>query len=241
VSRLLAALLVGCSAAAAACSAQAQTCSEPLVSARRLVLVVPANFTTNIASLQRFERASGNAPWQAVGGPETALIGYQGTAWARIFRNFARKNELIKVDGDKRIPAGFFSIGHSFGFVASLRPHYLRVSDGTVCVDDPASPAYNTITSRAKVGWHVHGENMWRVPEYRRGLLVEYPTDAKAHAGSCIFIHTRSPGATGTNGCVSLPEPQIAVLQDFAENGAVLAVVPRPALDRFKGCLPDKP
>jgi L,D-peptidoglycan transpeptidase YkuD (ErfK/YbiS/YcfS/YnhG family) len=106
------------------------------------------------------------------------------------------------------------------------------------CVDDSNSPAYNTITSRARVGWQVHGENMWRVPEYRRGLLIDYPTDRAARAGSCIFIHVRLPGATGTSGCVSLPELQVIALQDFAQGGAVLAVLPRQALDRFKGCLP---
>jgi L,D-peptidoglycan transpeptidase YkuD (ErfK/YbiS/YcfS/YnhG family) len=116
---------------------------------------------------------------------------------------------------------------------------YLRIAEGMVCVDDPSSPAYNTITSRAKVGWKVHGENMWRVPEYRRGLLVDYPTDAKARAGSCIFIHARLKGATGTSGCVSLPEPQVEALQDFAQGQAVLAVLPRQAIERFKGCLPE--
>jgi L,D-peptidoglycan transpeptidase YkuD (ErfK/YbiS/YcfS/YnhG family) len=79
---------------------------------------------------------------------------------------------------------------------------------------------------------------MWRARDYRRGLLVNYPTNARARAGSCIFIHTRSSGSTGTSGCVALPEAQVEALQDFAEGGAVLAVVPRPVLDRFKGCLP---
>jgi L,D-peptidoglycan transpeptidase YkuD (ErfK/YbiS/YcfS/YnhG family) len=115
----------------------------------------------------------------------------------------------------------------------------MRIGEGMVCVNDPASPAYNTITTRAKVGWQVHGENMWRVPDYRKGLLVDYPTDRKARAGSCIFIHLQLPGKTGTSGCVALPEPQFEALQDFAANGAVLAVLPRQALDRFKGCLPE--
>jgi L,D-peptidoglycan transpeptidase YkuD (ErfK/YbiS/YcfS/YnhG family) len=79
---------------------------------------------------------------------------------------------------------------------------------------------------------------MARIPQYRRGLLVDYPTDAKARAGSCIFIHLRLPAAKGTHGCVALPEPQLEALQDFSASGAVLAVLPRQALDRFKGCLP---
>ena len=57
-------------------------------------------------------------------------------------------------------------------------------------------------------------------------------------AGSCIFIHLRLPGKTGTAGCVALPEPQLKALQDFSQGGAVLAVLPKQALGRFKGRLP---
>jgi len=218
--------------------ALAQSCPQPLASATRLVLVVADTMSSTTAALRRFERAAPDAPWREVGGPESALIGYRGIAWAHNFRAFARDREPVKVDGDARVPAGFFPIGRSFGFATSPRPDYLHITAGTVCVDDPASPAYNTITSRAKIGWRVHGENMWRIPEYRRGLLVDYPTDAAARAGSCIFIHLRLPHAKGTHGCVALPEPQLAALQDFAQDGALLAVLPRQALARFKGCLP---
>ena len=190
-------------------AALAQSCPQPLAPATKLVLVVADKMVRTTATLQRFERATPEAPWQAVGGPQTALIGYNGMAWARSFRGDAHEHEPIKVDGDKRVPAGFFKIGPSFGFAASGRPGYLRIAPGTVCVDDPSSPAYNTITARAKVGWRVHGENMWRIPEYKLGLLVDYSTDAHARAGSCIFIHRWVKGATDTHGCVALPEPQI--------------------------------
>jgi D-alanyl-D-alanine dipeptidase len=220
-------------------AALAQGCPAPLAQARRLVLVVADKMTSTTATLQDFERASPDAPWTKTGGPSTsALIGHRGVAWAHAFRDFARAGEPIKMEGDKRNPAGVFAIGRSFGFAASRQPGYLRIAEGTTCVDDLSSPAYNTITTRAKVGLKVHGENMWRVPEYRRGLLVDYPTDAKGRAGSCIFIHLRLPGKTGTAGCVALPEPQLIALQNFAQDGAVLAVLPKDALDRFKTCLP---
>ena len=219
-------------------AAQAQSCPQPLASAKRLVLVVAPRLSSTTASMRRFERAWPGAPWHEVGGPVSALIGHKGVAWAHAFRAYAREGEPIKVDGDKRAPAGFYKVSRSFGFAPSRRRGYLRITAGTVCVDDPASRAYNTITSRAKVGWKVHGENMWRVRAYRRGLLVDYPTDRKARAGSCIFIHVWLPGKTGTAGCVALPEPQVATLQDFVQGGAVLAVLPKQALARFKGCLP---
>lgn len=218
--------------------ALAQTCPAPLADARKLVLVVADTMNSTTAEVRRFTRASPSVPWTADSAPVSALIGRNGVAWAHAFRSFAQSGEPVKVDGDKRVPAGFYKIGRPFGFGPSPRPRYMRVEDGMTCVDEPRSPDYNTITSRAKVGWQVSGENMWRVPEYRRGLLVDYPTNRAARAGSCIFIHVRRPDAKGTAGCVALPEPQVEALQDFAESGAVLAVLPRQAFDRFKGCLP---
>ena len=76
------------------------------------------------------------------------------------------------------------------------------------------------------------------LPMYRRGLLVDYPTDARKQAGSCIFIHVWRSPTTGTAGCVAMPEPRVEALQDFAADGAVLAILPRGALDRLPGCLP---
>lgn len=218
--------------------ALAQSCPQPLADARRLALVAADGFTTSAATMRLYERAAPGAPWRALGEAEPALIGKAGMAWSYFFRRHAGRGEPIKAEGDKRVPAGFYRIGKSFGTLPPNRADYLHVTEGMTCVDDLASPAYNTITSRAKVGWKTHGENMWRVPEYARGLLVDYPTDAKARAGSCIFIHVRLPQKTGTGGCVALPQARVEGLQDFAADGAVLAVLPRQALGRFKGCLP---
>ncbi|MFA6267684.1 MAG: hypothetical protein WC670_18455 [Pseudolabrys sp.] len=217
----------------------AQSCPAPLSNARQLVLVTPDTMTSTKATLRRFVRSSPNARWRADGGPVTSLIGRNGTAWAHAYRRYASPREPIKVEGDERVPAGFYRIGPAFGFGASRLPGYLRIGEGVTCVDDVSSPAYNTITTRARVGWQVHGENMWRVPAYRRGLLVDYPTDRRARAGSCVFIHVRLPSSTGTSGCVAVSEPEVERLQQFSQAGAVLAIVPRQALNRFAGCLPD--
>jgi L,D-peptidoglycan transpeptidase YkuD (ErfK/YbiS/YcfS/YnhG family) len=218
--------------------ALAQSCPEPLASAKRLVLVTTDTLNSNTATVERFERLSLHSPWEVAGGPATSLVGHNGLAWSQAFRRFAKRGEPIKVEGDKRAPAGFFKIGPSFGFAPSQMPNYVRVDDGMVCVDDPSSPAYNTITRRDRIGPQVHAENMSRVPDYRRGLLVDYPSDRKTRAGSCVFIHLQMPGRTGTGGCVALREPQLEALQDFAQDGAILGVLPRQALARFRECLP---
>jgi L,D-peptidoglycan transpeptidase YkuD (ErfK/YbiS/YcfS/YnhG family) len=220
-------------------AALAQSCPVPLASARRLVLVTSDTMNGMNATLQTFERPSPSDPWQARSEPEPALLGKGGMGLSHFFRQLRRGNEPIKVEGDKRAPAGVYRIGRTFGIAPSSRPGHVQVSRDTVCVDDVASPAYNTITSRGRVGPNVRIENMGLATiTYRRGLLVDYPTDAKARAGSCIFIHVWRSPTTGTAGCVALPEARVEALQDFSAAGAVLAILPRTALDRLAGCLP---
>ena len=192
--------------------------------------------TTGSARL--FERASPQEAWRPVGPPEPVRLGRSGMAWGLGFQQLASASEPKKIEGDGRTPAGVYRIGQSFGFAASPRPGYLQIADDTVCVDDLTSPAYNTVTARSLVGPKVHGENMRTVERYRRGLIVDYPTDAKARGGSCIFIHVQRSPTSSTEGCVALPEAQVAIWQEFSEPGAVLVTVPQAALDRLAGCLP---
>jgi L,D-peptidoglycan transpeptidase YkuD (ErfK/YbiS/YcfS/YnhG family) len=217
-----------------------QACPSVLTEAKRLVLVTTENMDATPATMQLFERASIRDRWHMSGPAEPALVGRAGTGWAHTFRHLARPGEPIKSEGDKRAPAGVYPIGGTFGTVPSSRAGHIQVTNDTVCVDDPDSPAYNTITSRALVGPKVHVENMSKaLPMYRRGLLLDYPTNVAARAGSCIFIHVWRAPDRGTGGCVSLPEARLEALQDFVEGGgAVLAIIPRPALGRLGTCLP---
>jgi len=228
--------------APAAPAALAQSCPAPLQKAQRLLLVTAASMNATAATLHLFERDAPNAPWRAVGDGEPALIGKAGMGWSHFFRHLARPGEPIKVEGDKRAPAGVYAVGRGFGTLPSSRPNYLHVTPDTVCVNDVASPAYNSVTSRTQISPKAHVENMSQaLPMYRRGLLLDYPTDARARAGSCIFLHVWRNAATGTAGCVALPEPRVEALQDFTEGGAAIAILPRHALDRLGKCLPPLP
>jgi L,D-peptidoglycan transpeptidase YkuD (ErfK/YbiS/YcfS/YnhG family) len=224
---------------ALATPATAQVCPVPLADARRLVLVVARTMNTAVATAALYERDSASGPWRLVQPVGPAVVGAAGMGWGFPFRALARANEPAKVEGDKRAPAGVFAIGASFGFAASARPGYLQLRDDTVCVDASSSPAYSTITSRKVVGPSVSGEDMRRIDLYRRGLVVDYPTDRAARAGSCIFVHIWRGEGRGTAGCVAMPEARVAGLQDFAIRGTVIAILPRAALDRFAGCLPE--
>jgi L,D-peptidoglycan transpeptidase YkuD (ErfK/YbiS/YcfS/YnhG family) len=153
---------------------------------------------------------------------------------------FCRYCEPIKVEGDRRSPAGIYAIGRPFGFAQSQLAGYLRLQPDSVCVEDPSSPAYNTITSRRVSGQAADVQTMGTIARFRRGLIVDYPTDAANRAGSCIFIHIQKKDLTsGTAGCLNLPEDRVAALQKFAnKHPTALALLPESALGRLSDCLP---
>jgi L,D-peptidoglycan transpeptidase YkuD (ErfK/YbiS/YcfS/YnhG family) len=216
----------------------AAACPPPIAEASRLVLVTTQSMDTALATLQLFTRSSPNVPWKRVGAAEPAVVGEAGLGWGYPFLDFKESEEPEKVEGDERTPAGFFRIGASFGFAPSRRPGYIELKSGeTVCVEDPSSPLYNTITKRSEIGL-VEADDMRSSRLYRRGLFIDYPTDREGRRGSCIFIHIWSAPDVGTAGCVGLPEARVRALQRFSRAGAVLAVLPNTALARFAGCLP---
>jgi hypothetical protein len=216
----------------------AEICPGPIAEASRLVLVTTPSMDTALATLQLFTRRSADKPWKRVSAAEPAVVGAAGLGWGYPFLDVKEGEEPEKVEGDTRTPAGFFRIGRSFGFGPSTRPGYIEVKSGeTVCVEDPSSPFYNTITKRSEIG-SVEADDMRSSPLYRSGLFVDYPSDRASRRGSCIFIHIWSAPDTGTAGCVGLPEPRVRALQKFSQAGAVLAILPDTALDRFAGCLP---
>ena len=231
--------LVLAATATAAAPALAQSCPPPLNEALRLVLVTTPDMDSSKARLQLFTRSAADAPWTPATAGEPVMVGKKGLAWGFAFLAYKREGEAEKVEGDKRTPAGFFKLGPSFGFAASKRDGYIKVEPGeTVCVEDPASPHYNTITKRSRLAPETKADNMRDTSLFRNGLFVDYPSDRATRRGSCIFIHVWKTPDTKTSGCVALPEPRVKALQKFSEAGAVLGVLPETAAERFSGCLP---
>lgn len=237
--RFWAAFVILLCACAATSRSFAQTCPPPIQNASRLVLVTVPTLTSSAGQLQLFERSRTEAIWRLVRSAAPVNVGRRGVAWGRAFRHLASNGEPVKIEGDDRSPAGIYQLGRPFGFAASSLAGYLQIGSDSVCVEDPSSPAYNKFASRWTVGLSVNKEGMRATPLYRRGLVVDYPTDAAHKAGSCIFFHVWKRPGSGTAGCVTMPENRVALLQAFANRHAtVVAILPEAALGRLAGCLP---
>lgn len=223
-----------------AVDASANYCPRALHRATRLVIITVPNMASVKASMQTFARKSPAASWERRSEPEPAVVGAAGIGWGQTFASFAKKDEPIKREGDKRTPAGVFRLGPTFGFTAEKITGHVQLQPGkSFCVDDPGSSRYGQIVARSAARDAKSGEDMATFPLYKRGIVVNYPALRGAKAGSCIFVHVWSGESVGTASCVALPEARVADLQTWIGTGfTAIAIVSERAAERFKGCLP---
>lgn len=228
------ALLAGCGEEPSACTA------GEVAGAKRMVLVTTRGWDEPTAEFSTFERDTPQSTWRQTSAPEPAVVGSKGVAWGWPYREAARRGEPLKVEGDLRTPVGIFKFGPTFGFEAAANPGHIKLEPlRHVCVDDPSSPHYNRIVSREEAGPGTRGEEMSSVVVYEKGLVVDYPSNARAKAGSCIFLHIWTGPGAGTSGCIATQRELVERLQSFATSPpAVIAIVPEQARARFAPCLP---
>lgn len=186
--------------------------------AHQLLLVTTPLWESSGGTLRRLTRASAEAPWQQVGAPLPVRIGAAGLGCGLgLHGPELCAGAPTKREGDKRAPAGVFSLGTAFGR-APRAPHapgtwpYRPTGPRDRFVDDPKSPHYNT--------WQLEpaeGPPPWtsaeRLSMYSLGLVVEHNTRAPVPgAGSAIFIHPWKGPAHPTVGCTALDEGELREL-----------------------------
>jgi L,D-peptidoglycan transpeptidase YkuD (ErfK/YbiS/YcfS/YnhG family) len=132
----------------------------------------------------------------------TARVGWNGLA--------DRRRE-----GDGTTPTGVYSIGRTmYGNASSpgLRYRYRRLVCGDWWNEDPRSATYNTF-QHVRCGtpppFRTTTPGLWQErTAYRHFAVIEFNMRPVVPGrGSGIFLHART--GSSTNGCVSLPVPQL--------------------------------
>ena len=216
------------------------SCPPEMADAKQLVVVDAPSMDGPKATIRTYQRPDVSSPWMPTGKARPAVVGAKGVAWGWGFHDAAKHGEPLKVEGDKRTPAGIFPLGATFGFEPRPAARHMTLAPGKhLCVDDVKSPHYSRIVTAEIAGGGTSGEKMWEIEVYKRGIVVDYKTDRVARAGSCIFVHIWAGPDQGTSGCVAAHERDVVALQAIAEGGeAMIAVLPDGARERFAGCVP---
>jgi D-alanyl-D-alanine dipeptidase len=222
--------------AIAACATAQPSPSGLLGESRQILLVTTRGWDSSAAMLRRYERAGESDGWRPVGTPMRAIVGRSGLGVGGDLLGGAGP---AKKEGDGRAPAGIFSVGPAFGYapsgaIPSMRMPYLHLIPSVECVDDIASPRYNTIADTTKVtkDWR-SSEAMWRAGRfYEWGLLVGHNTSPIVPGnGSCIFIHVWGGPSVTTSGCTALDSADVVELLGWLDPSKAPLLVQMPEDD----------
>ncbi len=175
---------------------------------QRIVVQAPRGATTASVRL--------TACGKTVAGPWTAHLGWGGLS--------ANRHE-----GDGTTPVGTFGFGDTMygaGPDPGVHFRYHRIVCGDYWVEDVRSPAYNTFQHYAcgTTPPFKARDGMWQKPTaYRHLAFIRYNAGPVVPGrGSAIFLHA-SLGHS-TNGCVSLPLPQLVKTLRWLRPGAEITI-----------------
>lgn len=126
-------------------------------------------------------------------------------------------NAPIKKEGDRKSPAGIFTIGTAFGYADYadakwIKNPYIKASDTLICVDDMKSTYYNALINNdpAKVDYNSFEHMHLAKNYYKWGLFINHNSGKVVPGdGSCIFMHIWENDHSGTAGCTAMTEDSL--------------------------------
>lgn len=181
--------------------------------------ITPTWDSTDV-ELRLYERDD-DGTWQPAGESWPGSVGAAGIAWGRGLhgdRPPDGRDGPTKVEGDRRAPAGIFSVLHAYGYADSSVPGatlpYEEVTASWRCVDDSDSPYYNEVFNAdgRNETWK-SAENMRRTDDqYEWVIEIGHNRAATPMGGSCIFFHVWRGEGLPTVGCTAMTKTDIEAL-----------------------------
>ncbi|WP_295670606.1 L,D-transpeptidase family protein [uncultured Mucilaginibacter sp.] len=220
-----------CFSMAATASAQGTTASLP--KSKQLMVVVTDGWNNLQGKIFVFNRV--NHHW-VLKFSNAIVVGTAGLAVGDGIIPFNLPGAPVKHEGDKRSPAGIFTIGTAFGYgdkkdATWIKDHYVCASDTLICVDDAKSGYYNTLVRKdtAKTAYNSFEEMHMKKDYYKWGLFINHNSGKVVPGdGSCIFMHIWGNATEGTDGCTAMTEANMLRVLHWinAKNNPLLVQFP---------------
>lgn len=193
---------------------------------QQLIVAIAPDWDSFQGKMQRFERPPGGE-WRAVSAPIPVLFGKGGLAWGRGVEGTEEPGRR-KREGDRRAPAGMFSIGTVYGYDNALPAGgnypYHQVQENDAWIDDPKLPQYNhhvSVDLANPPAWFDRQKMRHGDFAYHWLVEIEHNTDpALPGAGSAIFFHIRRGEARPTFGCTTMERSRLEEMIAWLRQGA---------------------
>lgn len=180
---------------------------------RQLIVAQAPDWNSSNATMQCYQRASAEAPWQPVFTKTwPVLLGRSGLAWGRGVFTPPQNGVPPKVEKDWRAPAGVFQLGQLFGYAVSppkgANWPYVRVGEYDAFIDDPRSSLYNQhvrVDPNNIPPWFEKAKMRLGDTAYKWMLEIRHnPPPAAPGYGSAIFFHVRRGPTKPSAGCTTM-------------------------------------
>lgn len=230
-----AASVLGPAPASGAEVASASGAGPIVASVTQLVVVLSPDFADHRARALRYEREPGGA-FRRVGEPIPAVLGAAGYGWGDGLHGRGAppgRQGPVKREGDRRSPAGVFTLGTVHGYAAAapeLRLPYRQATATERCVDDPGSPHYNQVVSITETGERWRSAEIMRRDDdlYELALEIEHNrSPVSAGHGSCIFAHVWAGPDVPVTGCTAFSKAELRRLLEWLKPGAAWVALPK--------------
>ncbi|TKK66918.1 hypothetical protein FC093_15570 [Ilyomonas limi] len=206
--------------------------NQYLTGSNQVLYVQTANANAVQGTMYLYERKNSRRRWKKIN-TIAIVVGKAGLA-KDPQTSIPFSNDMpVKKEGDGKSPAGIFCLGDVFSYhpMGHLHMPFVQVDTSFYCVDDVASPYYNTLVVKDTATAPFNSfEYMKRKDElYEYGVWVLYNSaPVVAGNGSCIFIHIWRNDHSGTAGCTAMAKENILKLihwLDKRKNPVLLQVV----------------
>ena len=142
---------------------------------------------------------------------------------ARVGKNGITGN---KREGDGKTPRGIYSFGQAFGVAGNpgTARRWLQVNNNHYWVDDVHSAYYNKLVDASQTGiqWS-SAEHLISYPTaYRYAIALNYNTACTPGAGSAIFLHCSTGGATA--GCISVSSSDMIRILKMIQGDTLIGI-----------------
>lgn len=189
-------------------------------SCTQAIVGVSSGWNSSHVTLTLYEKKKGL--WQPVIKPWQGRLGKSGLAWGKGLHTNPKHHAPIKVEGDKRAPAGIFKLGGAYGYASQITRNkqlpYRQISTRDLWVEDRTSPYYNrhlVLKHEPKTTWEKKAQ--MRQGDYAHSLKLYIGHNdallggqATPGQGSAIFFHIwRGGGSKSTAGCTTMQEGKL--------------------------------
>ena len=189
------------------------------VKSKQAVVARTGSWNSSYADLYLYQRDG--EQWSKVDGPIKVRLGRTGSAWG-LGLHKSPSRVTMKKEGDKRSPAGIFTIGGAWGDAPTIKKHpslpYRKVTPQDLWVEDSNSPNYNRhriLGHVPKTAWEKKQQMKQNDHAHSLKLFIAHNPGPKAkpYAGSAIFFHIwRGGGSKPTAGCTTMSEANLKKL-----------------------------